>query len=189
MQTVPDNFETLMVRRLDGTIGEDDELTLDRELIRNPEARRLQDEFQRIDGLASAALNEAFSGVVKFDVDSLPIRRSEPRRVSFWTRWMVPGAVAAGLLAWALARVSFDRPAVGPAPMADRSGGETAPLVPRISPGYGPGEMRYNAALGRPSVKRDTGREVIGVMGEDGNLYWIEVDRTRTVRRPGDVRF
>ncbi len=32
-------------------------------------------------------------------------------------------------------------------------------------------------------VQRDRGRETIGVLGEDGNIYWIEVDRTRTVRK------
>ena len=35
-----------------------------------------------------------------------------------------------------------------------------------------------------PRMRSDTGREVIGVVGEDGNLYWIEVDRTRTIRVP-----
>ena len=33
-------------------------------------------------------------------------------------------------------------------------------------------------------IKRDTGREVFGVVGDDGNVYWIQVDRIRTMRRP-----
>jgi hypothetical protein len=35
-----------------------------------------------------------------------------------------------------------------------------------------------------PSVQRATGRDLVGVVGEDGNVYWIEVERTRTVRLP-----
>jgi hypothetical protein len=38
-----------------------------------------------------------------------------------------------------------------------------------------------------PRVRRHTGRDVLGVVGDDGNIYWIEVDRTRTVRQPARV--
>ncbi len=37
---------------------------------------------------------------------------------------------------------------------------------------------------GETRIRRVTGREVLGVVGEDGNIYWIEVDRIRTIRRP-----
>ena len=35
-----------------------------------------------------------------------------------------------------------------------------------------------------PAVRRSTGRDLIGVIGEDGNWYWIEVERSRTIRVP-----
>jgi len=35
-----------------------------------------------------------------------------------------------------------------------------------------------------PAIHRNTDREIIGVVGDDGNLYWIEVERTRTVTLP-----
>lgn len=41
--------------------------------------------------------------------------------------------------------------------------------------GTNPGDTR---------IRRITGREVLGVVGEDGNIYWIEVDRILTIRRP-----
>jgi hypothetical protein len=33
-----------------------------------------------------------------------------------------------------------------------------------------------------PEIFRDTDRELIGVIGEDGRTYWLQVDRTRTFR-------
>lgn len=189
MANVLENIERLIVRRLDGAISEDEALALDRELIRNPEARRLQEESQRIDAIAASALDGAVRRHAAFDVASLPPQARESFRPGFWTRWLVPGAIAAGLLALALARFPFERATEKPLPIAERTGGSADQAVPGVPRDYASGGMRYNASMGRPSIKRDTGREVIGVMGEDGNLYWIEVDRTRTVRLPGDVRF
>jgi hypothetical protein len=35
-----------------------------------------------------------------------------------------------------------------------------------------------------PRYQRDRGTEVIGVVGDDGNVYWLEVERTRTIKLP-----
>ncbi|MGI0149747.1 MAG: hypothetical protein ACREDF_09495, partial [Thermoplasmata archaeon] len=34
------------------------------------------------------------------------------------------------------------------------------------------------------TTRRSTGRDLLGIVGDDGNVYFIEVDRTRTVRLP-----
>ena len=34
-----------------------------------------------------------------------------------------------------------------------------------------------------PTYRRSTGREYMGIVGEDGNIYWIEIERTRTLER------
>ena len=34
------------------------------------------------------------------------------------------------------------------------------------------------------TTRRSTGRNVLGIIGDDGNVYFIEVDRTRTIRLP-----
>jgi hypothetical protein len=41
----------------------------------------------------------------------------------------------------------------------------------------------------RPRIKRSAGRDAFGIMGDDGNIYWIEVDRIWTLKkaRPGTV--
>ena len=65
--------------------------------------------------------------------------------------------------------------------------GDSLPLedITRSRPGN-PQEMMHNVGtspLG-PQIKRNTGREVFGVVGDDGNIYWIQVDRIRTMKRP-----
>lgn len=39
-----------------------------------------------------------------------------------------------------------------------------------------------NVGTSGPKTWRDTGRETFGVVGDDGNIYWIGVDRTRTAK-------
>ena len=92
MTHVNENIERLIVRRLDGALSEDEELELNRELIRNPEAHRLLEDYRHIDALAGAALANALGdGGVPFDSNMLPT--SSPRRFSggyyrMW--WLMP---------------------------------------------------------------------------------------------------
>ena len=51
------DLERLIVRYLDSELTEEEELELNRELIRNPEAQQLLDDYRRADDLAVAALN------------------------------------------------------------------------------------------------------------------------------------
>ena len=174
------SIERLIVSRLDDALSEDEGLTLDRELIRNPEARSLLDDYKRIDELASSALKHALDSEQEpLDFQALPPRRQSPaRRPSHRGWWLASGAVAAALLAIVVARMSTT-------PSMDRAITDNRPIPPALStPAMReqPGVMR-NAST-RPRIRRNTGREIFGVIGDDGNIYWIEVDRTRTFRRP-----
>lgn len=200
MEHVTQEMERLIVRRLDGALTEDEALRLDRELIRNPDARRLLEDYVRVDAVASAALREVMVGADQ-PVDMSVLTSGPPQRG--WSAryhrgwWLLPGAVAAALLALMIPKSGLDRagsPAPGgtaplvqraPAPLSESplnptlaSGRERSALAAR--PRRGSGLMHH--ASHRPTMRRHTGREVLGVMGDDGAIYWIEVDRTRTVR-------
>ncbi len=182
-----ERIERLIVRKLDGELGEDEELELNRELIRNPEARWLLEEYERIDGLAAAALSEAL-GDGSASVDPAVLQhRGQRHTARGYNRgwWLVPGAVAAALLAIMLAR--FTPPAPSDQGMLTEDSRPSTRRVPAVSPGYKPDGLSHHAGYDRgpEKIRRDTGREVIGVVGDDGNIYWIEIDRTRTFKQPG----
>ncbi len=184
MAEMDKEIERLIVRCLDGELGENEQLLLNRELIRNPEARRLMEECKRIDELAAAAIgHELGEDRMPLDPLTLPDRtRSQPFRHYHRGWWLVPGAVAAALLAIVVARF----PVVAPSPtsVVDNSRQHPNVVLPQIGPiGQQQGLMR-NVGTNPASIKRDTGREVLGVVGDDGNIYWIEVDRIRTIKRP-----
>lgn len=184
MSDVNEHLERLMNRSLDGVLSEDDELSLNRELIRNPEARRLMAAYRAVDELSSAALNEVTAGEAPV-FDSMTWTRTDAskrhtrqRRTWFW---LAPGAIAAALLAMIVPR---------PTP----TNVERQPIVPGLSAPALNGTWGSSFADGQqdmmqsvrstPAIHRNTGREIIGVVGDDGNLYWIEVERTRTVTLP-----
>ncbi len=209
MAHVTQEMERLIVRRLDGALTEDEALQLDRELIRNPEARRLLEDYVRVDAVASAALREVMRGA-DGPLDMPAMTFKVPRRGWFaryhrgW--WLVPGAVAAALLAIMIPKSGLNHLGAtapgGAAPLVHRAPASTSDpeLNPTLTLGMErsafdastqPGSELMRHASHRPTMRRRTGREVLGVMGDDGTMYWIEVDRTRTVRhapvrrRPG----
>jgi hypothetical protein len=192
MSPVDKDIERLIIRRLDGELSNDEQLRLDRELIRNPEARRLLEEYGRIDESAAAALEAALGDDRPFDSSmSAPASDRQPRLRRYNPgRWLVPGAVAAALMAIVLARVQTTW--ISEPTIADNN--HTIPSnlgqLPDIRPSSG--DIMQTVGKGGTRVRRNTGREVFGVFGEDGNLYWIEVDRTLTVTQPkrgAGVRF
>ena len=183
MSEINEQLERLINRSLDGDLSEDAQLELDRELIRNPAARALLDEYQGIDRGAAAALGQAFDAarlqpIVRVGSGALTPQRHGRRRHA--VRWLIPGAIAAALLATVIPYPSFEVPK----PSTDRL--VTAPPKP-ISPGLNQGLVpvrTVSTGNGAPAVHRDRGRDIIGVLGDDGNLYWIEVEKTRTVTLP-----
>jgi len=184
MSNVNEHLETLMNRALDEALSEDDELSLNRELIRDPEARRLMAAYRTVDELSAAALNEVADGEAPvFDATTWTRADSSKqhiRRRRTWF-WLAPGAIAAALLAMIVPRptpTNKEHP-----PIVQFS---TTPTINGLSgPRFtgGPQDLMHSVRS-TPAIHRNTGREIIGVVGDDGNLYWIEVERTRTVTLP-----
>lgn len=184
MRKVDPKIETLITRRLDGELAEQDELTLDRELIRDPTARDMLESYERVDRLAADALSEAL-GTQQTQVE-LPAATSHAapsRGVS--TRWiwqLATGAIAAAILAVFVARFT-----PGPSPSNENMVQNNQPqpipqMIPSLPNRSGPENIMRNVGSSRPKTWRDTGREMFGVVGDDGNIYWIGIDRTRTAK-------
>lgn len=193
MAIVDKDIEGLIVRSLDETLSEDEELRLNRELVRNPDAQRMMEQYRSIDELAGAALHDTLDrDDLPLDPELLPNRAamvSVPRRHSGW--WLVPGAIAAALLALVVARFPITPSTHSMVADGDNGMSELVPmLVPseNVSPNLTrPDNIMRNADMGTsaPRIRRETGRDVIGVIGDNGNIYWIEVDRIQTIRWPG----
>ena len=128
------------------------------------------------------------------EVESLtPPRSTNVRRVktrSFNLGWMlIPGAIAAAILATVIPRPTFTDQSGA---VTDATNGQTTMLpsvMPTVMPsvardGRGGSSDLMRPVSVAPSVRRRTGRDLIGVVGDDGNLYWIEVERTRTIKLP-----
>lgn len=182
------DLELDIVRQLDGVLGPDEELALKRELIRNPSARRMAEDYEQVDRLSRQALDAVLGGESgRFDVFQLtdigPRRRARRSPYSMaW--WMLPAAIAAAV---AFAAVSREVATTGPTKLAER---------PSLS--LGSSSVLPENQLTRDSVRpastslkeparqliRDVDRELLGVIGEDGNIYWLEVDRMRTIHEP-----
>ena len=187
MSETSKDIEKLIVRQLDSELSEDEQLELNRELIRDPEAQQLRRDYQRIDSLAADALGQALGkGDVGFDPAALVTNRGARRTFPIhrgW--WLVSGAVAAALLALVIPQSTID-PMDGTAPPIVQSRPSTAqPIIepdPLSGGRYAP--MRTVGSSFPTRIRRDTEREVMGVVDDDGNIYWIEIDRTRTFKRP-----
>jgi len=196
MSDVNDKLERQIVRSLDGMLDEQQQLELDRELIRNPAARRLMDEYCSTDQLAVAAL--AGIAAQSADVDRIvAIATQETTKTLAESRrsnrtWMlIPGAIAAAVLAMVIPRPSFESTTIERPPMVSNAPDLQSPA--HFGNQLSPTQMnQHNVPLQtvghKPSIRRRTGTEWIGVIGEDGNVYWIEVQRSRTIRTPLDQR-
>lgn len=243
MELTNEQLERLIVRSLDGELTDDEQLALDRELIRNPEARALMDEYRDVDSACATALStwlntgDRETSRVHLDAPQSPererrditanVEKSKNRKVEMegdaihssngnwqlaignsssidnrqstidkssshhpphrrhWTL-LITGAIAAALLA-----VILPRPTMNPNENAKTNhianSGFVDPSLtnhqPPVIPHSAGGTPMRNAAWTNPATYRGTGREVIGIMGDDGNIYWIEVQRTRTIER------
>ncbi|UCE60846.1 MAG: hypothetical protein JSU63_03670 [Phycisphaerales bacterium] len=188
MSTVDEHIERLIVRRLDGELTDDEVLELNRELIRNPQARWLLETYERVDGLCETVL----AGVVADKpLSSDPTagrriisRNHHPYRYRMWL--LASGAVAAALLA-----LVVPLPSAGPLSDDVQSVAveDVQPVAPIAdSPILNENGLMRNIGMDPhgPRIKRRTGRDVFGIMGDDGNIYWIQVDRVRTMRRPAE---
>jgi len=190
MASVDKDIERLIVRRLDGALTDDEALRLDRALIRNPEAQAMLEDYRRVDTLASAALADVLGGEESFDASTLTPRESAEAPVPAIYRrgtWFIPGAIAAALLAMVLPTPSWHQQDGSQAPGRTSHSSRFSRPVGTIDPHgaapreFGSPSLQHNVSH-LPRTKGQTVRDVIGVMGDDGGIYWIEVDRSRTVR-------
>ncbi len=174
------NIELFINRSLDAELPSDAEHELNRTLIREPEMMRLRDDYRQIDALAGQALESIRCGA-PVDLDAVfeaaPISTRTIRMGAHRGWLMIPGAIAAALLAMVI-------------PDTDHRGGSSVPLLTNsnLYP-VAPSVTWSGSELARPvstvpKIRSQTGRDVIGVVGDDGNLYWIEVERKRTVHWP-----
>lgn len=191
MSEINAQLERLIVRRLDGELSADEELALQREFIKNPEARRMAEEYARLDMVAGAALQDAL--FQSQTASPRPLVAAGMSRERHWTRgWLfIPGAIAAALLAMVVpfpgTPTSRNEPVKVVDGTRDRTPqGSPSRHIPQIAPATSGGVMQNvsDSPWLAPRTRRDTGREMIGVQGDDGNIYWLEISRTRTVRQP-----
>lgn len=202
-----DKIERLINRKLDGELTADEQLELDRTLIRSPEARRLFEALQRVDNACGGFVRWELAATQAVRTTVQPsLRFANARRKRAW-RWAMPTALAACVawIAWSLlsplrstVAPASDTPAdrfvhAEPAKMIDayspRDGGLTVPEAGRDGEWARshPGEFSKAPLrrVARSDLRNDRQRDTqyYGLVGDDGTVYLIEVDRTRTVQR------
>lgn len=186
MSAVDKNIERRIVRYLDGELNADEELELNREILRDPEAHRLLEEYRRIDELSAAVLELAVPPREP-GIDRVALkwpRRSRRLRRSHFAWWLLPGAMAAALVV-----AVMTGPGSTPAPRQHALSPQPQSL-PKVDstpvPMNGSNGLQHRVSDMEPRrrVIRDVTRNIFGVLGEDGSIYWIEVDQIRTIKRP-----
>lgn len=178
-------IERLIVRRLDGELTPDEQLELDRVLLKDPAARDLLEAYGRIDRAAGDALALAFeesTEVVTPPVVRLADQR-QPRRLGYsklW--WSLPAAIAAAIALMVLltdpanstrkvAVVPTQTPASVDVPSTQNVTADgTNPI---LQAGFAPDR-----------IDRSTTTDALYILGADGNLYVIEQQRISTARKP-----
>jgi len=184
------DIERLIVRKLDGELSPQQSLELDKELLKNPDARQLFDDYKKIDSWSAAAMDDVYASITpRFDRVDVP-QQTYAYRWSAHSRygWLVVGAIAAAILALVIPvpSLNLDRKQ---SPSIVHKTNTTSPVQiggmrpVTTQPSQQGGMMNY-VDWRKPRIQRDNGREIIGVRGDDGNLYWIEVNRMRTIRMP-----
>ena len=194
-----EQLERLITRHLDGQLTADEELAFQRALLRDPAARALMDEYRELDEAAATALANVLPADAGSDLPFDPVELAQQHRPTARHRhhyrrawWLVPGALAAclaGLVLLYPPDAALDQQPAQPVPawqVAENVAPvEATPGLTQLPSDYrntDPGVRQASTAGAPRRVLRDTDREWIGIEGDDGNLYWIEVDRTRTLR-------
>ena len=192
MPEIDERTERLINRKLDGEITPDEELELNKILIRSPATRALLERSAGYDGLARAALREELGEYVPPRLEvvaagALPAPRVGRRR-SWWS------GAGGGVLAASLVLIaSVWQPALGPTSSRDGSAPHLAGNVALAEPPHvGGDEMRtLPAHLEMPRrQRRAVDRSFIGVYDERTDRYFVlEVRhvRTQTIVVRGDM--
>lgn len=180
-----DQFERLIVRSIHGELDDEQALQLNREMIRDPRLREMHDDFAAVDRLASAALGDTLAPRrqdAPWSFAQVPAFVAPSRGQRGWAlleRWFVPAAAAAAIMI----AVIFPSHR-GPTQVASLNQNTSSDIVlpqvqqPRM-------EWGTPVSTAPTNVKRNTSRDVIGVIDRDGKVWILELDRTRTLRIPG----
>lgn len=181
---VDERTERLMSRVLDGEASSQEKAELASVLVRDPAARALLDQYERIDRLAATALRRDLAGV----------SASSPARFRGWRMGAAAALVSAAAVVglsflpnWFSPRIPGCSPQGGLPQVADTSRG-IAPPESLIGAPYGPAYMNVDH---QPVHRwRDLRQEFIGIPGETKDrIYIFERSRqtTRLVPVSGDI--
>ena len=186
-------IEDQILKSLDGGLGEDALLDLQRTVLRGPQARSLMEAHQQIDALAGEVIRAAVDDE-PLSFDPMELTRTAPTvpvARHHWSWWMIPGAIAAAI-AIVLMIPKVNPPSAPTMQMVKQTPSRNQAPIPQITPGGQPRPVDYGGVIPvstQPQrVRRQTLRDYTGVIGTDGKLYLIEIDRTRTLRRGGGQR-
>ncbi len=187
MRPIDENLERRIVRSLDHESTTDEDLALERELLRSPEARKVREDYCRIDDAAAEALHAVLDSAT-------PVTGWDPGRAGRTRRFVWPWrlAVAASLL---LATGLTLPGLLDPAPeVAGPSLAPTSRPLPVIrvgDPAWPVGAPWLNLRQPRyvPETPYRRNRQVqrdFFVIEDDetGRFYLLERDRTRTIIVP-----
>ena len=199
MSEIDEHLERQISRALDGELTEDERLALDRELIRHPELREAMERSAELDALTGEALGSLFgegpssSGTMS-EMPQLPVQNrlsSRPGYTRAW--WLLPGAVAAAILAvfWMYVPPTQEGRSINRASNGGLVSRNPTPRAGPEAPAHNSRSRVPNARIvpvnHRPTwTDRAIDRGVYGVRGSDGNIYLIEVNHTRMREQPGD---
>ncbi len=187
MPDVDARIERLIVRRLDGELSDPEQAELDRAILRDPHVRALLEEYERIDSAASAALVEALDGGVRPPARSARIAAQPARRGYGRMWWLLPVAAAAAVAVLVSLRPQVES---GPSLVRAPSYSVNGATLPRVAPSLEGGIRSpvHQASHGWDALTADvdrlTDRDVLYVVGPDGNVYILEQERVQTTRTP-----
>lgn len=178
---IDERTEQLMNRRLDGEITAVESLELDKLLIRDPHARRLMDEYARLDALAGEAIRSAVNTQAAPTVPTAGATAGwrVPQRQWWYSFGLVSAVAAAITLAVLLSQRAATIGLTGRA-------GQVAlhePADTARDPGRAVDYIRHVDGPRRETLNLD--RDVIGVWDHHtGSLYLLEADTTRSRIEP-----
>jgi len=182
MNDVDERTERLIVRQLDGELTPSEQDELNQILLRSAAARRMLNDYQQNDRLATDVIGAVAEG--RWPSAAEPIRAGRSS-----VRW-IWGTLAAGLAAAAAIVIALSLPRtvepVGQAGALSQPG----PVAEADRPDFPADQLIYTSTEVPHHGERWVNRNYIGVLDESKDLLFImEVDRTRTIRMPvaGDL--
>ncbi len=191
-------IDRLMTRKLDGVLSDEQRADLDEAKVRNPAIRNACDSTEAVDALCASVLSDVLgSNPAVEGADVMAARASSVRRFDSGIWWIVPGALAA-CLGWMMINpvlnppsdnqpmIVLGEPDAGPYPPADLANpgpaaySQPASFSPRPS---GANLIRPVSTDGQVMDRRRQS-DHFGIIGDDGRIYLVELERTQFYRYP-----